>query len=269
MPTTGFGVTLRTEVRNRLEQIAQERRQSLNRVIAEVLEAYVEGNPLSKLAEVKERALEAARNEVQAELVAARSLQETLASKIAALRSQKKGQEERISELRRQLLEDPNGFTERLNELAAELDGLERQRETLCALLHEAQLAFDDVKTELNEIEAKARRFFRQAYEGPALDLLDSVLNATAEELCRTFSLALLVVGTTRALRTVAERIRLMRYVENTIWARIAMNSSDPSVVSFATSKNLSDAFKDWNAVCRFIREDFAERDGIPVFEEA
>jgi len=95
------------------------------------------------------------------------------------------------------------------------------------------------------------------------------VVNATSAELERSLSLALRIVCETRALRTVSERIRLLRYIENAVWARVAMNSGDPSVVAYATSKNLSDSFKDWSAVCRFIREDFPEQEGVSVFAEA
>lgn len=269
MPRSSFGLTVDADLRAALEAMAAARGQSLNGLIRRLLERAVEDSPETKLDAIRAEALKAARDGVEAEFIAIRSVQETLENKIAALRSQKKAHEERVSELRRQLLSDPNGLAERLSKLTAELDRLERERETLGALLNEAERALDDIKTEFNAVEAKARQFFREAYEGPALDLLDKVVNATSAELERSLSLALRIVCETRALRTVSERIRLLRYIENAVWARIAMNSRDPSVVSFATAKNLSDSFRDWSAVSRFIREDFPERADIPVFEEA
>lgn len=255
--TVSFGITMTTELRKRLERIAEKKGIALNRLINDILSAFGEADPRTKLEVIKQRATQAADEALAAELQAAQAIRETLRSKVEGLRAEHGRLGEEISELRRRILADPNALPEALSELRARLAKLEAERESLTPLLNEAAEALADAERELDEIQARWSEKFRVAFETPAFEVLGAELQQTARALAELCCLALEIVGTTRSLETVGMKLRLLRYLEFSLWASIARTADDPTIVQFANSKLFGGAFHDWARVCGLILQDF------------
>lgn len=256
--TTSFGVTMPTGLRKTLKDIAEKKDIPLNRLIVSVLSGFCEDHPRTKLEKIKERATTAANEAVEVELQAVRAVRETLQERVAEFKGALERNKSELDELRRRIVDDPTVLVTDLEAIRRRIAALEQENEVLRGLLDEAQKALSASHEDLKAIRQRWFQKFREEFEAQAWSLVKDGVNRAAEALAEAFALAYDILSTTRAVEALGLRIKLYRYVENRLWSALLEVAPSPDIVVYARQKVFGDAFRDWNRVCAFFREDFA-----------
>lgn len=253
-----FGISIADGLRSRLETVASARGKTLNGLISEILTAAVEDDPRSKLDSIREMAIRTANEAVEVELQAVRAVRETLQERIAEFKGALERNKNELDELRRRIVEDPTVLAGDVEAIRRRIADLEQEHEVLRGLLDEAQKALATANEDLQAIKQRWSQKFCERFEAEAWSLVKDGVNRAAEALAEAFALAYDILSTTRAVDALGLRIKLYRYLENCLWSSLLEASPNPDIVVYARQKVFGDAFRDWNRVCAFFREDFA-----------
>lgn len=261
-PMESFGVRLPGAVRKALNTYAEANGMTPNRAICEILSNFFADAPLTKLDQIEQEALQGAHSAVQGELQAIETMRATMQGKVATLETTLRECRAEADQLRHELFTGQDVTPVRVHEIQARLAQLDTEIETLTARLQEARRALADVEGEAEAVRQRAGQTFAEVYEAKAWEILREAITRTAGEMADLFALALVILGRTRDLNRVDKRLRVLRYVEHSLWALISKTDKDLdlAIVKYAAGKNLSLSFSDWRKVCNFFDEDFPQR---------